>query len=212
MLRCAITAGALPSPAGSGRRAALLDSAARWAADGIDFVQLREKDLESGDLVELAESMLRILHGSDSQLARSAQPSRRKTRVLVNGRADVAIAARADGVHLSSHLHEITPAQVRKLFARAGLPAPWLSVSCHTLQHIDAATRGGVDLILFGPVFEKRASGQVVSPGLGLDALHRACVLAGRTPVLALGGVTLGSAQDCIAAGAAGIAGIRLFA
>jgi thiamine-phosphate pyrophosphorylase len=64
---------------------------------------------------------------------------------------------------------------------------------------------------LFGPVFEKRVEGIVVVAGVGLERLREACAAAGGIPVLALGGVTWESAERCVAAGAAGVAGIRLF-
>jgi thiamine-phosphate pyrophosphorylase len=79
------------------------------------------------------------------------------------------------------------------------------------MEEVRRAAGNGVDLILFGPVFEKRVADVVVVEGLGLDALQEACAAAEGTPVLALGGVTWPRAELCIEAGAAGVAGIRLF-
>jgi thiamine-phosphate pyrophosphorylase len=87
-----------------------------------------------------------------------------------------------------------------------------VSVSCHTLDEVQRAHRAEVDLILFGPVFEKRVEGEVVAPGAGLAGLQAACKVAPGSPVLALGGITVANTPACLAAGAAGIAGIRLFA
>jgi thiamine-phosphate pyrophosphorylase len=182
------------------RQAELLRQVSRWGADGIDLIQLRENDLAAGALVDLARRMLTIL--------RSRQPA---TRLLINARADVAIAAEADGVHLTSASGSLTPAQIRSLYSRAGLREPVISVSCHTLADVVTARQAGATLILFGPVFEKRVGSQLVATGTGLDLLRAACVTAAPVPVLALGGVTEANTPVCIGAGAAGIAAIRLF-
>ena len=187
MLRCAIT---------SGDGWTATSQARRWAAEGVEFVQLREKQLGAGELVRRAAAM------------RVGLPA---TKLLVNGRADVAVAAGADGVHLTARTGELTAEQVRRVFRAAGVGEPVVSASCHSLAEVRQAVDGGVDLILFGPVFEKRIAGEVVVAGVGLEALREACAAAGETPVLALGGVTWESAQLCVEAGAAGVAGIRLF-
>jgi thiamine-phosphate pyrophosphorylase len=187
MLRCAIT---------SGDGWAAMAQARRWAAKGVEFVQLREKQLGAGELVRLAAAM------------RVGLPA---TKLLVNGRADVAVAAGADGVHLTSGEGELTAKQVRRVFRAAGAGEPVVSASCHSLEEVRRAVDGGVDMILFGPVFEKRVAGEVVVAGVGLEALREACAATGKAPVLALGGVTWGNAERCVEAGAAGVAGIRLF-
>lgn len=196
MIRYAITAGAAHEPAQSNLPA----DARRWAEDGIDFVQLREKHLSDAELLAVARKMLQALRSKSAS-----------TRLLINGRPDIAAAARADGVHLTSAPGELTPAQVRRIYAAAKLPAAVISASCHSLEQVRAARDGGVDLILFGPVFEKRVGGRLVGTGTGLSLLERACRTAGGIPVLALGGITRENAPDCLSAGAAGIAGIRLF-
>lgn len=200
MLRCAITEGSLSANSPASQRTRLLDDAQRWAASGIEFVQLREKNLEAGALFDLANAVRETLHANSSS-----------TKLLINGRADVAVAALADGVHLTSRHAELTPGHVRTLFAHAKLPSPVVSISCHTLEDIARARDNGADLILFGPVFEKRVAGDLISTGVGLDALRAACQLAQPIPVLALGGITPDHTAACLAAGAAGVAGIRLF-
>ncbi len=175
----------------------------RWAAEGIDFVQLREKELGAGEVYRLAASGMGLLR---------EPPAAGRPRLLLNGRPDLAAAAGSDGVHLTGRPGELRPAQVRQVFAAAGLPGCVISVSCHTLAEIEAARDGGADLILFGPVFEKRVGGQVVVPGSGLHGLALAVQTAGRVPMLALGGVTEATMAACRDAGAAGVAGIRLFA
>ena len=160
-----------------------------------DYVQLRAKDVDGGELLARAERL--VADGAT---------------LLVNGRADVAVAAGAAGVHLTARREELTVAQVRAVFAAAGRPTPVVSVSCHTLEEVVRAREAGADLILFGPVFEKRMDGEVVVVGVGLERLREACEVAGRVKVLALGGVTEENAAECLEAGAAGVAGIRLFA
>jgi thiamine-phosphate pyrophosphorylase len=171
-----------------------------WAADGIDLIQLREKNLDAGALFALAEAALQTL-----------REMRSSTKLLINTRADVAIAACAHGVHLTADPDELTPQQVRELFTHAGLPAPIVSVSCHTPSDIARARHNAADLILFGPVFEKRIKGQLLSAGAGLEALVFACAIAQHVPVLALGGITPQNSAVCLASGAAGVAGIRTF-
>ena len=182
------------------RHAELIAHARRWASQKIDFVQLREKTLEAGELLALAEAMLAIFQEQGGH-----------TKLLINGRTDVAIAAKADGVHLTSQRESLTPAQVRQLYAQTTRREPIVSTSCHSLVEVERACSLGTDLILFGPVFEKLMDGRVVTAGVGLDMLRRACTSAGETPVLALGGVTEENAATCVEAGAAGVAGIRLF-
>jgi len=201
VIRCAITDGARFGNSATARRAGLLADAARWAELGVDFVQLREKSLDAGELVELARAMVDVFHKHGGT-----------TKLLVNGRVDVAIAAGADGVHLTSGASELTAAQVRALFAGVGRGEAAVGVSCHTLADVERAREGGVDLMLGGPVFEKRVGGEIVSEGVGLEALRAACEVAGAMPVLALGGIDEENVAVCLDAGAAGVAGIRLFA
>jgi thiamine-phosphate pyrophosphorylase len=200
MFRYAITNRALYPGDNEAQQAALLQRAARWAADGIDIIQLREKDLPAAGIAALVREILQSIAGTKSQ-----------TRLLINSRVDIAIATGAHGVHLTAATDELTPAQARDLFASAGRPAPIITISCHTLEEVRRAHESRVDAILFGPVFEKAVAGHVVSLGQGLDGLRRACIAAANIPVYALGGVTLNNAALCLEAGAAGIAGIRLF-
>jgi len=201
VIRCAITEGRLRAGAEPADRQKLLALAARWAAAQVEYIQFREKDLPVAELEQLACAINGILSAAGG-----------KTKLLVNSRADIAIAAGGAGVHLTAAPDGLTPTQVRALFANAGRPAPVISVSCHTLDEVIRASREQVDLILFGPVFGKTVAGIEVTPAAGLDALRSACVAAGEIPVLALGGVSDANTAECLAAGAKGIAGIRLFA
>jgi thiamine-phosphate pyrophosphorylase len=195
------------------RRARLLAKIAEAARCGVDFVQLREKDLPVRELEQLAREAARIVRRETVDQNLETRP-----RLLINSRIDVALAAGADGVHLTSI--DISAGDARAIWARAGAPtAPIVAVSCHTVAEVALAEAHGADFAVFAPVFEKGAR-----PGVGLQALRAACgrafprdgkVEAGgdsvRMPVLALGGVTLETARACIEAGAAGIAAIRLF-
>ena len=199
MIRYAITDSSRSRDAAT-RHAELIAHARRWALQKIDFVQLREKTLEAGELLALAEAILAIFREQGGH-----------TKLLINTRADVAIAAQADGVHLTSRSEGLAPAQVRQLYAQT-TTQPIVSVSCHSVAEVERACSLGTDLILFGPVFEKRVGGEQVAAGVGLAALREACTAAGDIPVLALGGVKPELIDDCLRAGAKGVAGIRLFA
>jgi thiamine-phosphate pyrophosphorylase len=200
MFRCAITNRTASSFVNSAQIEWLQHQVRRWAADGIELIQLREKNLDAGALFSLAEAALHTLHEMQSP-----------AKLLINTRADVAIAVRAHGVHLTAHPDELTPQQVRELFTHARLPTPIVSVSCHTPAEITRARHNAADFILFGPVFEKHVDGELVAAGVGLEALSLACAIAQQVPVLALGGITAQNSAACLAAGAAGIAGIRTF-
>ena len=211
LLRCAITDLGTPPDTyeldrAADRRTRLRARVRAWAVDGVDIVQLREKRLESGELLDLAELAMQTLNELSAEI-----PGHR-TRLIVNSRADIAAAAGAHGVHLTAQKGELTPDQVRRIFAAAGLPECLVSASCHSVEEIVAGREGGADLLLFGPVFEKRVAGERIAPGAGLDRLREACVLAGKIPVLALGGVSTATVRLCAEVGAAGIAGIRPFA
>jgi thiamine-phosphate diphosphorylase len=197
MLRYAITDRALYP---GSERTALLRQSYRWIADGIDFIQLREKDLPDAALARLSREILEMIGLTASS-----------TKLLINSNVNIAIATGAHGVHLTSTPGEVIPAMVRHLYASAKLPAPILTVSCHTLDEVRRARENQINAILFAPVFEKVTLGQKIVPGQGLDQLRTACVAASPVPVYALGGVTFENAPSCIEAGAAGIAGIRLF-
>jgi thiamine-phosphate pyrophosphorylase len=177
------------------RRARLLDRIAKAAHWGIDFIQLREKDLCARDLECLARSAVEVVRASGAA-----------TRLLINSRTDVAIAVGADGVHLRSN--EIFPEDVRSVWRRAGVNGdPVVAVSCHTEPEVLEARSAGAQFILLGPVFEKKDTPGALAIGLG--KLHSASLH--RITLFALGGVTTENAGSCIQAGAAGVAGIRLF-
>ena len=162
----------------------------RAVAAGVDFVQIREKDLSDRDLFALTVRAAAIARGT-------------RCRILVNGRADIALAAGAAGVHLPSSGLKVE--HVRK-WAPAGF---LVGVSCHSLRDAKRAASSGADYILLGPVFPT-PSKLKYGPPLGLKYLKGVCA-AVELPVLGLGGITPGKIDSVIAAGAAGVAGISLF-
>jgi len=193
------------------RRLRLLDKIAEAARCGIDYIQLREKDLTARELESLAREAMRVIRDNKSASG-VRQPA---TALLINSRTDVAVASGAAGVHLSAN--NVSPEEVRAAWAGkcgAGAPArgisrldPLIAVSCHSPEEVAQAASHKASFAVFAPVFEKNDA-----PGTtpaGLDALRQACLAS--IPVLALGGVTLQNADSCLQAGAAGIAAIRLF-
>jgi thiamine-phosphate pyrophosphorylase len=195
----------------SSRRRHLLEKIGEAVRAGLDYIQLREKDLSTRDLEFLAREAVNAIREIQPSITKR-QPA---TALLINSRTDVALAAQADGVHLRSD--DISPQEVRTIWqssikecgrgrlARANSPpAPPIAVSCHSPAEVIGATASNATFAVFGPVFEKKDS-----PPAGLELLRKACLA--NIPVLALGGITLENAGSCLAAGAAGIAAIRLF-
>jgi len=177
------------------RRRQLLSKFGEAVACGVDYIQLRERDLSGRELESFAREAVRIIHESPT----------RKTRLLINSRSDVALAGSADGVHLRSE--DISVQHARAIVSAATKPSWIVGISCHSEKEVQQAASDGANFVVFAPVFGKRDS--PATPPAGIDALRRAC--QHKVPVLALGGVTLQNAAECIYAGAAGIAGIRLF-
>ena len=194
--------------AGSDRqqREALLRKLAEAARADVDYIQLREKDLSPRDLECVARDAVRAVR--ENSVA---------TRLLINGRADVALACGADGVHLPAG--ELSASEVHSLWTKCSDREPLIGVSAHSPADMRQAEASGASFAVLAPIFEKVRTN---AKGIGLDALRLACVRSQARnsiesqrqdsfPVLALGGVTLSNASACVEAGASGIAGIRLF-
>jgi thiamine-phosphate pyrophosphorylase len=174
MLRCYVT---------DRRHGNLLLHVKKAVRDGVDFIQIREKDLQARALFDLVCQVRDAAEGTD-------------TKILVNDRLDIAVAAGITGVHLPGS--GLPTARVRPLVKILGR-------SVHTVEEALQAQHEGADYVIFGPIFE--------TPGkkpVGLEVL-RTVTAAVKIPVLAIGGITRENTSDVIAAGAAGIAAIRLF-
>ena len=191
------------------RRRRLLEKISEAARAGVDYIQLREKDLTTRELESLAREAVATIREARKLEAVNRKP---ETALLINSRTDVALAVAADGVHLRSD--DISPQEVKRVWQQKGgagtLPRqlsprdPQIAASCHSPAEVAKAAAQEATFAVFAPVFEKKGS----SPA-GLAALKRAC--QANVPVLALGGITLENARSCLAAGAAGITAIRLF-
>jgi thiamine-phosphate pyrophosphorylase len=173
---------------------ALLAAIRSAAEAGVDWIQIREKDLEARSLAGLVRLALESTRGTG-------------TKVLVNDRLDVAIAAGAAGVHLGET--SLPVERVTEWRRSARLMDFQIGASCHSTEAAKAAQRGGADCIFFGPVFST-PSKIAFGPPQGIERLREVC-MAVQIPVLAIGGVNLENASSCVEAGAAGIAAIRLF-
>jgi thiamine-phosphate pyrophosphorylase len=189
------------------RRRELLFRIAEAARAGIDYIQLRERDLSARALETLARDAVVAVRNS---VPLRTENRELRTRLLINSRTDVALAAGADGVHLRAD--DISPNEVRqvvRVFGHRPLTTDHFLVaaSCHSKEDVMRAESEGADFAVFAAVFGKSSA-----PGTqptGIAALREAC--QARIPVIALGGVTIKNAASCLEAGAAGIAGIRLF-
>lgn len=171
--------------------ARVLDAVRAAAVAGVDLIQIRERDLDGGALLTLAREAI-------------ARTTRTAARVLVNDRVDVAMAAGAHGVHLRGDSMPAT--RVRNL-----VPAFLIGRSVHGIDEASARdVHEGCDYLLAGTVFPtpSKAQGHAL---LGVDGLSRLCAVV-RLPVIAVGGMSIERSAEVARAGAAGVAGIRLFA
>jgi len=176
----------------SARLTSVIAAAEACARAGVDAVQIRERGLEDAELLTLVTAVTRRIAGTT-------------TRVLVNDRLDVAMMAGAWGVHLPANALPCAR-------ARSIVPEPFvIGRSVHSVEEAWAeAAAGACDYLLFGTVFASQSK-PPGHPVAGLDALKAICA-AVPIPVVAIGGMTAARARAVADAGAAGVAGIGLFA
>lgn len=194
------------------RRRQLLERVQQAAAAGVDYIQLREKDLRSGELEQLA-----------TEAIRRVRTESRQTRLLINSRTDIALASDLDGVHLTAtDIHSGDARAIHAAATRTTANSKFLvAASCHSVAEVRLAESHGADFVVLAPIFEKAVTG---AAGIGLEQLRTATLLDTQPdlrveagdhrvgiPVIALGGITMEKAAGCLQAGAAGVAGIRLF-
>jgi thiamine-phosphate pyrophosphorylase len=191
--------------ADEGARARRLIEQIRMAIEaGVDWVQIREKDLSGRALMELTREVVAVAAGVTA--------ADQRARVIVNDRFDVAVAAGAGGVHLGGEslpVREVVRWRAEQRSVRAGLTDFLIGASCHSIEAARAAAGDGADYIIFGPVFETPSKMKFGAPA-GIEKLREVCA-AVRIPVLAIGGINASNGGECFRAGAAGIAAIRLF-
>jgi thiamine-phosphate pyrophosphorylase len=181
--------------------ATLLDKIAAASAAGVDWVQIREKQLTAKECSELTLEALQ-------RSASSAPGVASRARVIVNDRLDVALAAQAGGVHLGEN--SLPPQEARQLVRALHREENFLiGVSCHSLEAAKSAERAGADYLFFGPVFDT-PSKAAYGPPQGLTRVAGVC-RAVSIPILAIGGITLENCAACFSTGVSGIAAIRLF-
>ena len=159
----------------------------RAIGDEVEMIQIREKHLPARELLDMTRRVVALACGSPS-------------KILVNTRLDVALAAAADGVHLPSG--SVPPSRWREILPDGFL----IGVSCHTVADLRTAESEGADFAVYGPVFRSPGKG----PPIGVEGLA-AGVRSTRIPVYALGGVSKENTATCLQAGAAGVAAISLF-
>ncbi len=181
---------ALPQAKGANELGKLIEFIERSADAGVDLIQIRERDLSARQLLYITETAVEVA-------------ATRGVEILVNDRVDLARAAGA-GVHLTTR--SIPSRVVRATFG----DEMKIGASTHNIEEAVSAERGGADFIVFGPVFETESK-KAFGPPVGIRALREVCAVA-HIPVLALGGISLSNFTEAIDAGAAGIAGISLFA
>jgi thiamine-phosphate pyrophosphorylase len=169
----------------------ILDQVSAAVAAGIPLIQLREKKLTARVLFELTARAAEITRGT-------------ATRLLVNDRADIALGAGADGVHLTTR--SLESKIVRRAFGNGFL----IGASTHSVAEATNARDDGADFVVFGPIFPTPSKEGYGSP-LGVDSLADLASELAPFPVIALGGISIDNAQECLRAGASGIAGISLF-
>jgi thiamine-phosphate pyrophosphorylase len=211
---------ALPTAGETSRREEMIRIVSAAIAAGVDWVQIREKDLPTRALLDLAQQAV-------------AAAANTSAKILVNDRLDVALAVGAAGVHLggesmpvravvewrhrgaTSGGHGLSRAETREKEGGASAPEGivppdfLIGRSCHALDEAQQAERDGADYIFFGPVFATPSKMPYGQPQ-GVERLAEVCH-ALRIPVIAIGGISLANAGECFRAGAAGIAAIRLF-
>jgi thiamine-phosphate pyrophosphorylase len=202
---CYVTDRKLLAPGEGGASTGVVRKIRETIAAGVDWVQIREKDLAAGELLGLVRQ---ATCAGEAETGGSTRSGRGRTKIMVNDRLDLALAGAAAGVHLG---RESAPVgDVVRWCRKGNAPREFIvGVSSHSLDEAREAENAGASYVIFGPVFDtpsKRAFGQP----LGIAQLSLVCA-ALKIPVLAIGGIEARNARECWRAGAAGIAAIRMF-
>lgn len=181
-----ITEGGLTDQNFSRKSAAALNLINIAVQAKISLIQIREKNLSARNLFYLT-----------SEAVKSARKS--ATRILVNDRADIARAAKADGAHLTAK--SLSVKTIRRAFPRDFI----VGVSVHTLEEAEKSKRQGANFATFSPIFSSPKKGEPK----GLDELRKICEKLSPFPIIALGGINKYNCNSVLDAGAGGFAAIR---
>lgn len=171
------------------KKKSLLSQIKKYYSLGVDWIQIREKDLSDKELLLVAEKAKQYLKGKNVKL-------------FINNRADIATLSRCDGVHLSSDSLPI--AQIRKKFHNL-----LIIKSCHSLKDVKKAEKEGADAVVVSPIFETPSKKGFVNP-LGIKTLKK-IVNSSKISVVALGGIDKENISEIASCNVYGISGIRLF-
>jgi len=152
----------------------------------ISLIQIREKQLSARLIFELTSETAKLTQNT-------------KTKLLVNDRADIALAANADGVHLTSR--SLSAAVIKQNFPKNFI----VGVSAHTIEDAENARRQGADFATFSPIFASPGKGEP----LGIEKLRAVCESLKSFPIIALGGIDTTNFTQVLEAGARGFAAIR---
>jgi thiamine-phosphate pyrophosphorylase len=184
---------------------ALLVAAESFAAAGCTLIQYRNKSGNARQMLEQARELRRLL-GFESRYSHVSQKTRdmghpnivNSVRLIMNDRADFALAAEFDGVHVGQD--DLLPESVRKIIG----PERWMGVSTHSPEQVADADRTSADYLAIGPVFAT-SSKEKPDPVVGVEGIRRARQLTHK-PLVAIGGITRANAASVIEAGADSVA------
>lgn len=168
------------------QKASILEIVKIAVESSVSLIQIREKNLSAKLVFQLASEAAKITHKSE-------------TKLLVNDRADIALAAKADGVHLTEN--SLSARIIRRAFPKDFL----IGVSTHSLANAELAKQQKADFITFSPIFATPNKGNPK----GLDELREVCEKLKNFPVIALGGIGEDNCKSVLEAGASGFAAIR---
>jgi len=168
----------------------ILDNIKRVIEAGVDFVQIREKDLCARELLSLAKAASQLKRGHG-------------TRIFLSDRLDIALAADLDGIHLGQ-----SSISADRIHGKPSKPDFLIGVSTHSWEEV-RTVQHAASFITFGPIFFTPSKAKF-GPPLGLEGLKQVCQRAA-IPVFALGGINPNNYSECLRHGASGVGAIRLF-
>jgi thiamine-phosphate pyrophosphorylase len=158
----------------------------RLAAGGASLIQLREKRLSTKDFFAEAEAALKVARELD-------------VRLIINDRVDIALAVKADGVHLGQD--DLSPESARSLLG----PQAIIGFSTHNLDQVKQAAKLPVDYLAIGPIFPTDTKSDT-SPVVGLATIREVRQISGGKPLVAIGGINPANAPQVLEAGADSVA------